>query len=225
MTGTLINTATVLAGTGAGLLVGARLPDRVHETVFKGLGLLTLLLGVQMGLETRNVLIPMGSLLAGAVVGELLRLQERLDALGDRLQARFGGRGRFSEAFVTSSLVFCVGPMTVLGSIRDGLSGDYELLAVKSLMDGFAALAFATTLGPGVAFSALTVLVLQGGLTVSAGALEHVLNEVMVAEISACGGLMLLGIALTLLDVARPRVANFLPSLVLAPLIVWVTHI
>lgn len=223
MTGTIINVATVLAGSSVGLVAGRAIPDRIHETVFKGLGLLTLVIGMKMALETRSVLVLMGSILAGALLGEVLGIQRRLDGLGDRLQSRFGGgRGRFSEGFVTASLVFCVGPMTILGSFEDGLSGDYELLAMKATLDGFASMAFAATLGIGVLFAALTVLIVQGGLTLGATALEGYLTDAMTAEMTACGGLMMLGIGLILLDVARPRVANFLPSLFISPLIVGV---
>lgn len=221
--GTLINVAAVLCGSGTGLLVGSRIPDRVHETVFKGLGLLTLVIGMKMSLESRHVLVLLSSTLLGALIGEIIGIQRALDRVGDWVQSKVSvGRGRFSEAFVTSSLVFCVGPMTVLGSIQDGLSGNYELLAMKSMLDAFSSLAFAATLGVGVMFSAVTVLVFQGGITLCASLLEGRLNDLMIAEMTACGGLMILGIGFVLLDVAKPRVANFLPSLAIAPFIVRV---
>ncbi|HAA75863.1 TPA: DUF554 domain-containing protein [Candidatus Latescibacteria bacterium] len=223
MIGTAINLGTVLAGSGTGLLIGHRIPDRVHETVLKGLGLLTLVIGLKMAFDTQRVTVMMGATLMGVLVGEGLRIQDRLDRLGDRLQRRFQSRGgRFSEAFMTSSLVFCVGPMTILGSIQDGLTGDYQLLLMKSFLDLFSSMAFAATLGVGVVCSAATVLLFQGGLTLAAGTIESVMTDVIVAEMTACGGLTMLGIGLVLLDVARIRVANFLPSLAIAPLIVWV---
>jgi uncharacterized membrane protein YqgA involved in biofilm formation len=223
VTGTLINVATVLGGSCVGLLVGKRIPDRFHDTVFKALGLLTLVIGMKMALETCHVIVLLASTLVGAFLGELIGIQQRLDQVGDWVQSKVGrSRGPFSEAFVTSSLVFCVGPMTILGSIQDGLSGDYDLLAMKSTLDAFSSLAFAATLGIGVMFSALTVLLYQGALTLGASALDGLLNEAMVAEMTACGGLIILGIGFILLDVAKPRVANFLPSLVIAPFIVRV---
>lgn len=222
MTGTAINVVGVLIGSGVGMAAGKVIPGRVRETVFSGLGLLTLVVGMKMALETQNVLILMGSVLSGGILGELTGIQTGLDRLGDRLQTRFGGHGTFSEGFVTSSLVFCVGPMTILGSLQDGLTGDYELLAMKSILDTFAALAFAATLGFGVMFSAVTVLIFQGGLTLGAGLFEGRLTDVMIAEMTACGGLMLLGVGLVLLGISKPRVANFLPSLAIAPFIVWV---
>jgi len=221
MIGTFINVGTVVAGASICLLVGKRIPDRIHETVFKGLGLLTLVIGVKMSLETQNVLVLMASTMLGGLVGEWVGVHRRLDLLGGYFQTRFGqGRGRFSEAFVTSSLVFCVGPMTILGSIQDGLTGNYELLAMKSMLDAFSSLAFSATLGAGVLLSAVTVFLFQGGLTLSASLVEGRLTDPMVAEMTACGGLMLIGIGFVLLDVTRPRVANFLPSLLIAPLIV-----
>ena len=226
MIGTAINVGTVLVGSGVGLFAGSRLPDRVHETVFKGLGLLTLVVGMKMALETQNILVLLGSVLTGALVGEVVGIQSGLDRVGDLLQAKFGRcRGRFSEAFVTSSLVFCVGPMTILGSIQDGMTGNYDLLVMKSILDAFSSLAFAATLGIGVMFSAVTVLLFQGGLTLGASLVEGRLNEAMIAEMTACGGLMILGIGFVLLDISKPRVANFLPSLAIAPFIVWVLKI
>jgi uncharacterized membrane protein YqgA involved in biofilm formation len=223
VTGTIINVAAVLSGSCVGLLIGKRIPDRIHETVFKGLGLLTLVLGMKMALESRHLLVLLASTLIGALIGELVGIQRRLDQVGDWVQSKVSdSRGRFSEAFVTSSLVCCVGPMTILGSIQDGLSGDYDLLAMKSMLDAFSSLAFAATMGIGVMFSALTVLLFQGVLTLGASVLDGLLNDAMVAEMTACGGLIVLGIGFTLLGVAKPRVANFLPSLVIAPLIVRV---
>jgi len=222
MTGTVLNVTTVLVGGGVGMVLGQRIPERIRETVLKGLGLLTLAIGMQMALKTANVLVLMGSILLGGIAGELLGIQRRLDGLGDALQARFSGDGRFSEGFVTASLVFCVGPMTIMGAIQDGLQGNLELLAVKSMLDGFAALAFAAALGLGVLFSALTVLVYQGAITLGAAHMEGTLTSGMVEEMTACGGLMVLGIGFVILDLMHPRVANFLPALAIAPLAVWV---
>lgn len=221
MTGTIINVATVLGGSCVGLLIGKRMPDRIHETVFKGLGLLTLVIGMKMALESQYLLVLLASTLIGALIGELVGIQRHLDQFGDWTQSKVSeSRGRFSEAFITSSLVFCVGPMAILGSIQDGLSGDYDLLVMKSMLDAFSSLAFAATMGIGVMFSALTVLLFQGALTLGAFVLDGLMSDAMVTEMTACGGLIILGIGFTLLGVAKPRVANFLPSLVIAPLIV-----
>lgn len=223
MTGTLINVGTVLVGSSVGLALGPRLPDRLRQTVFAGLGLFTIIIGARMALKTDQVLILLGSTLLGAIAGEAVGIQALLDSVGDWLERRFAlGAGRFSEGFVTSSLVFCVGPMTVVGSIQDGLTGNFELLATKSVLDGFAALAFAATFGLGVMFSAITVFVLQATLTLGATVLQNVLSEPAILEMEAVGGLIIIGVGFRLLEVAQIRVANFLPSLLFAPLIIWV---
>jgi uncharacterized membrane protein YqgA involved in biofilm formation len=224
MVGTLINVATVVAGSGAGLLVGSRLPERIRQTVLSGLGLMTLVIGMSMALQTRNPLLMLASLLLGGVIGELLGLEERLQALGRSLETRVSGHSgegsAFVKGFVTASLVFCVGPMTILGSIQDGLTGNYTLLAIKATLDGFASLAFSASLGIGVMFAALTVLIYQGALTLGAGLVKAVLTEAMITEMTAVGGTMILGIGLLLLDLKRVRVASFLPGLFIAPLLV-----
>ncbi|SNB68578.1 DUF554 domain-containing protein [Thermoflexus hugenholtzii] len=224
MVGTLINVATVVAGSGAGLLVGSRLPERIRQTVLSGLGLITLVIGMSMALQTRNPLLMLASLLLGGVIGELLGLEERLQALGRYLETRVSGHSgegsAFVKGFVTASLVFCVGPMTILGSIQDGLTGNYTLLAIKATLDGFASLAFSASLGIGVMFAALTVLIYQGALTLGAGLVKAVLTEAMITEMTAVGGTMILGIGLLLLDLKRVRVASFLPGLFIAPILV-----
>jgi len=227
MIGTLINAAAVLVGGGLGTWLGQRLPPRIRDTVQNGLGLVTMLAGLQMALQTESILITMGSLLVGGILGEWWRLDEGLSRIGDRLKAltsrRLGtsGLGLFTEGFVTASLVFCVGPMTVLGAIQDGLTGDYTLLAIKSMLDGFAALVFSSSMGVGVVFSVLTILLFQGAITLGAGAVQTILTDAMIAEMTAVGGVIIIGIALLLLDVKRIRIASFLPSLAIAPALVW----
>jgi len=224
--GTILNIVTVLIGGGLGVLLGQRLPERMRETVLHGLGLVTLVVGVHLTLETQNVLIVLVSVLIGAILGEWWGIDVGLERVSEWLRVRVARRAsarsmaHFTEGFVTASLVFCVGPMTILGSIQDGLTGDYSLLAIKSVLDGFAALAFASSLGIGVLFSALTILLYQGGLTLAAGLAQNVFSEAMIAEMTATGGVMILAIGLLLLDVRRIRVANLLPALLIAPLMV-----
>ena len=235
LTGTLLNVATVLAGTIIGLLVGSRMSARMQSTLTDGLGLFTLVIGASMALSifTSPIAHPgddlavLGALLAGAALGELLRITERLDALGDWFQrrlARDGSPSRVSEAFVTASLIFCVGPLTILGSLENGLTGEIRLLAIKSLLDGVASIAFAAALGPGVALAAITVLLVQGGIALAAALFGSGLDERAILGISATGGLILIGVALRLLDVKRVRVASFLPALALAPLLLIVAE-
>jgi uncharacterized membrane protein YqgA involved in biofilm formation len=224
--GTLLNIATVLLGGGLGTLLGDRLPQPMRETVMHGVGLVTLVVGVHLTLETQNILIVLLSVVIGGILGEWWRIAAGLDRASEWLRLRVANRlgerrmGRFSEGFVTASLVFCVGPMTILGAIQDGLSGDFQLLAIKSVLDGFTAMAFASTLGVGVLFSILTLLVYQGGITLLAGVADRLLTAPMIAEMTATGGVLILAIGLLLLDIKRIRVANLLPALAIAPAIV-----
>jgi uncharacterized membrane protein YqgA involved in biofilm formation len=221
----------ILAGTGIGLLLGHRLPAGMQERVMMGLGLVTLVLGVDNALSWRDTspLIVFGAVLLGGVLGEWIGIERRLGQLGDAVQARVSrsGASRVSEAFVTASLLFCVGPLTVVGSIQDGLTGNYQTLASKALLDGFASIAFAAALGWGVALAAITVLVVQGGLTLAAGLFEHVLGEgtEALAALVSAGGVLIIGISLKLLSVKDVRVGNYLPALVLAPCIVGMVSV
>ncbi|HEX2087142.1 MAG TPA: DUF554 domain-containing protein [Solirubrobacteraceae bacterium] len=227
MTGTFINVGTVLAGTLLGGLLGARLEERVHVRVLFGLGLVTLVLGVDNALAWRDdesgrvLLSVLGGVLLGGIAGELLRIEDRLQALGDRIQARFAGDGHstVSEGFFTATLLFCVGPLTVLGSIEDGLQGDPELLVTKAILDGFASIALAAALGFGVGLAAVSVLVIQGTLTLGAGLFEDVLVGEPLLALTSAGGVLIIGISLKLLDVKDVKVGNYLPALVLAPAI------
>ncbi|MNY09995.1 putative membrane protein YdfK [compost metagenome] len=203
---------TVTLGTGLGVLIGTRITARMKTTAFVALGLVDALLGIQMALKTEQLLIPMVSLLLGGLIGEALQLEERLNALGSRLS---GGKGKFTEGFIATSLLFCVGAMTVLGALEEGLKGTFEIFALKAALDGVAAVAFASTFGWGVGLSAVTILLVQGGLTLSAGLVQPLLTPQVVAEVSATGGLILLALALQLLDIKKVPIASFLPALLL----------
>ena len=241
MTGTLLNIATVLLGGSLGLFLGGRVPERLKGTVTAGLGLFTAAIGVQMFLKTQNPLILLGSLILGALLGEWWQIEDGLQNLGIILEKRILGvsstalttsgsaapttSSRFVRGFLTASLIFCVGPMTILGSIQDGLTGNYSLLAVKAVLDGFSALAFASTLGVGVLFSATVILVYQGGISLLAAQLNQIVNPAMMNEMTAAGGVMLLGLAISsMLEIKPIRVGNFLPALAFAPLIVWILN-
>jgi uncharacterized membrane protein YqgA involved in biofilm formation len=235
LTGTLLNVGTVLLGTLVGLLIGSRMPARVQSSLTTGLGLFTIVIGLSMGLRVftdpasrpGDDLAVLGALLLGVAVGELLRLHDGLEWLGGWFQRRLatGDRpSRIAEGFVTASLVFCVGPLTILGSLQNGLTGDVELLAIKSLLDGVASVAFAAALGPGVALAALTVLVVQGSIAGGASLLADVMDPVTIGAVTAVGGIILLGVALRLLELKQVRVASFLPALIFAPILVRVAE-
>ncbi len=217
MEGTIVNAAAVLAGGTAGLLLRRRIPERMRETVMMGVGLATLLIGTQMALQTRNVLGVIVSLAAGAVIGEALHIEEGLEALGRWAEARIGTGGRseggIAAGFVASSLLFCVGPMTVLGAIQDGLGQPPVLLYTKSLLDGVSAVALAAALGAGVLLSAGTVIVYQGAITLAAGTVQTVMTPEMTRELTATGGVLIVGLGLGILQIRRIRVGALLPAL------------
>ncbi len=237
--GTLVNIATVLVGTVIGVLVGHRLTQRTRDVVTDGLGLVTLLIAAASAAsisdkawseavgDSAPMLIVLGSLLLGGIAGSVLRIEDRLEGFGswlqNRLHARAGGREesadrqRFIEGFVSSSLVFCVGPLTVLGSLNDGLGNGPDQLFLKAALDGFAAIAFAASLGWGVAFSAVAILVVQGSLTLLGALLGDILPDPHLAALTTTGGLMLVGVALRLLRIKQLPVGDLLPALLVAP--------
>jgi uncharacterized membrane protein YqgA involved in biofilm formation len=236
-TGTLVNIVAILVGSGIGVALGDRLPERTRQVVTDGLGLVVLLVAALSAVAVLDpalreatgtgapVLIVLGSLLVGSIVGSLLRLGDRLEQAGGWLRRRLvrdadaPGSHRFVEGFVTASLVFCVGPLAILGSLSDGLGTGIEQLALKATLDGFASIAFAAALGWGVAASALAVLLYQGFWTLIGLALGDLLPAAEIAAITATGGLLLVGVALRLLRVRDVPVADMLPALVVAPLL------
>jgi uncharacterized membrane protein YqgA involved in biofilm formation len=230
MTGTILNVIAIFIGGILGIFLGGKIPDRVRTTVVSGLGLFTLVLGVRLFLQSENPLIPLGAILIGGIIGEWLDIEGGLKRLGLWLEARFNSdktssskREKFVRGFLTASLLFEIGPLAILGSIQDGLTGDFSLLATKSVMDGFASLALASTLGIGVLFSTVIVLVYQGGISLLAIQAQSLLTETMIAEMTAVGGVVLLGLAISnLLEIKRIRTGNLLPALVIAPILVWI---
>lgn len=251
MTGALLNMLTVAIGSAIGLLVGNRLPPKMQESVVTGLGLVTLLVGLQNAWKTGNVIIPLLSIAIGVILGELLDIQGKLERFGGWLQGRFSSgdvgmrhassaptdppapegkidpRTRFITGFVTASLVFCIGPLTFVGSIQDGMgiAAGFQQIAIKSVLDLFAAMAFAASFGVGVSFSIVTIFVIQGGLSLLGATLGNFMTPPMINEMTGAGGLLLMGLSLILLDIKKPRMANFLPALILAPLIVVVASL
>ena len=232
MLGTLINIVAILIGGTAGTLLGNRLPKKTQTTVMHGLGLVTLLVGMDMALKSENILIVMGSVLLGGFLGEWWRIEDHLESMGRWIENKVSpaddgdeNKPSIARAFVTSSLIFCVGPLTVVGAILDGLTGNYQPLAIKSMLDGFASLAFGAAMGVGVLFSTLTVLVYQGGLSLLAHFFGSSLPNISadtpaIIELSATGGVLIFGIGFILLDIKRIRVGNFLPAIFIAPLVV-----
>jgi uncharacterized membrane protein YqgA involved in biofilm formation len=216
MEGTLINAAAVVLGGLLGLAFGGRLPQRMTESILHGVSLSVLAIGLEMGLRTRNAVIVLLSLVIGGVIGEALQLEERFHRLSGRIEERSarGGAGEFTRGFVAASLLYCVGPMAVTGAFQNGLLGEYSILLTKSFLDGISAVALAAGLGYGVLFAAIPVFLYQSALSLSARWMAPLLSQAAVTELTATGGVLIVGIALSMLDIRKIRVANFLPALV-----------
>ncbi|WP_027005139.1 DUF554 domain-containing protein [Conexibacter woesei] len=225
MTGTFVNVGAILLGTLIGELVGGRLSQQLQTRILQGLGLVVLVIGIDNALQWRdtNPLFVLGGVLLGGLAGEALRIEDRLQAVGDRAQRTLarGGESTVAEGFFTASLIFCVGALAVVGSIQDGLTGNHDTLYTKALLDGFASVALAASLGWGVALSAVSVLIYQGALTLGAGLFQNILTDGSDALLSltSAGGVLIIGLSLKLLDIQDVKVGNFLPALLFAPAI------
>ena len=223
MIAAIVNAAVVTLGAVIGLLLGGKIREELMGTLVAGLGISVMVIGITSAIETSNILIVILCIALGTVLGELLRIEDRLDSLGDWLKARLGRHGgsRFTEGFVTASLLFCVGSMAIMGSFDAGLRGDYQTIFAKSALDGVMAVTFAATMGVGVLFSGATVLLYQGALTLLAALVEPLLSPEVIVELSAVGGVMLIGTGINILGLApqRLKVGNMLPAMVLP--VVW----
>jgi len=220
--GTFTNAGAIAAGALLGFLLQRGIPEKVKRTVMQGMALAIMLIGIQMALETKNPLIVIISLVLGGVTGELIDIEKRLNGIGEFLERRMGNRGSgIAPAFVTSSLVFCVGAMAVVGSIQEGLTGQYSTLLAKSLLDGIASIFFASTMGIGVIFSAVPVFLYQVSLTLLAGLMKNLLSNDVIAEVSSIGGLLIVGIGMNILGLRQIKVGNLLPAILYAGLIAW----
>lgn len=220
MKGTLVNAAAVITGATVGLLLKRGMPERYQQTIMQGLGLAVGIIGLQMAFKTQNILIVILSVVVGAVLGEALNIDAWLNKLGNWLTAKLGNQyGNVGEGFVTASLVYCIGAMAVVGSIQDGLTGDASTLYAKSMLDGISAIVFASTLGIGVALSSISVLIYQGSITALAGAFSTLLTGSIITELTAVGGVLIIGISLLMLEVKKIKVANLLPAIPAAVII------
>jgi uncharacterized membrane protein YqgA involved in biofilm formation len=228
MTGTLINVAAIVVGGLLGILFGRRLSDNIKNTVIAGMGLFTSAIGFQMFLKTEKPLVVLGALIIGALLGEWWKIEERMQLIGIWLEKRVTGSSsgessHFVRGFLSASMLFCTGPMAILGSISDGLRGDFLTLSIKSILDGFISIAFASTLGMGVAFSAIPVFAYQGGISLAASKLDAIISATMMNELTATGGILLMGVGISsILEIKKIRVGNFLPAIVIAPLLVYI---
>lgn len=224
MWGTIVNALAIVAGALLGKILGSGLPEYVRHTVMQAIGLGVLLIGMQMAFATQNVIIVIVSLVLGGIIGELVRLEYWLDKMGEWLQAKFtrpGSENLFAKGFITASLVYCVGAMAIMGALESGLTGKHQTLYAKSVLDGVSAMMFSSTLGIGVAFSALPVLIYQGTITMLAAWLQQFLTAAVIAEMKATGGVLIFGIGLNLLEITRIKIGNLLPAIFFAFLIAY----
>jgi uncharacterized membrane protein YqgA involved in biofilm formation len=222
--GTLINTATVLVGGSVGLIIGDRIPDRIRTIVVQVIGLVTLGLGLSDVLKTHNMVFPLVGMVLGGIVGELLAIERRLEGLGEVIRRRFARNqepGRFVIGFVTATLLFCIGPLTILGAMQDATGETPQLYIIKGTLDGFMNVVFGAIYGVGAVFSALSIFVVQGSLTLGGSALDNLLNDRMRIELFSAGGFAVMAIGLNLLEIKKIRLGSLLPGLVITPLLVW----
>jgi len=222
--GTLINTATVLVGGSVGLIIGHRIPERIRTINVQVIGLVTLGLGLSDVLKTHNMVFPLVGMVLGAIVGEALNIERRLEGIGEVIRRRFAGKqepGRFVNGFVTATLLFCIGPLTILGAMQDATGETPQLYIIKGTLDGFMNVIFGAIYGVGAIFSALSIFVVQGSLTLGGSALDNLLNDRMRIELFSAGGFAVMAIGLNLLEIKKIRLGSLLPGLVITPLLVW----
>jgi len=222
--GTLINTATVFVGGSVGLIIGDRIPDRIRTIVVQVIGLVTLGIGLSDVLKTHNMVFPLVGMVLGGIVGELLAIERRLEGLGEVIRRRFARNqepGRFVNGFVTATLLFCIGPLTILGAMQDATGETPQLYIIKGTLDGFMNVIFGAIYGVGAVFSALSIFIVQGSLTLGGSALDNLLNDRMRIELFSAGGFAVMAIGLNLLEIKKIRLGSLLPGLVITPLLVW----
>lgn len=223
--GTIVNALAVICGGAIGLLLRKGLPERVQYIVMQGIGLAVLAIGVKMSLETKNVLIVIFSIVIGGLLGEAINIEGKLNSWGRWLEKRTGGSGGdFTKAFVTTSLIYCVGAMAVLGAIEDGLTGKPTILYAKSMLDGVSAIIFASTMGWGVLFSSLPIFCYQGTITLLAGFLRDIVQGTVINELTATGGLLIIGIAMNIMQVTKIKIGNMLPAIIVAIILAYITN-
>ncbi len=222
MLGTIVNVITVLIGGLIGLLLNKKLPDRFVRIFFQVIGLFTMALGVMMTIKTTHVMHLVMALISGALIGELLRLDSIMEKLGERMKSRLKiGSEKFTEGMLTAFLLFCIGPLTIVGAIDEGIGKGSEPLLIKSLMDGISSIALASGLGVGVVFSVIPLFLFQGGITVAAMIFGSFFPDIYAVELSAVGGILLIGLGINLLEIKKIKVMNMLPALVMIVVLLW----
>jgi len=223
MQGTYVNAVAVVLGSLVGIILRGRFPDKIKNMVFQGIGLVTLFIGFQMTLKTNNLVVLFFSILIGAIIGETVNIEKHIEDFGNLIKSKFGSKeDKFIEGFITAFLIFCMGSMTIIGSIEDGLNGNPSILYAKSMLDGFASISLASVLGVGVLFSVIPLLLYQGGITLLASLSKSFFTEAVINELSASGGIILIGLGINILEIKKIRVANLLPSLIISAAITYI---
>ncbi|MBT8762861.1 DUF554 domain-containing protein [Desulfohalobiaceae bacterium Ax17] len=214
--GTIINILAVILGSLIGLCLKSHISPKIHQRVFQGIGLTTLLIGMQMALKVENLLLLIFSILLGAITGEAIDLEKHLDNLANRLKKKLGSQSStFTQGLITAFLIFCIGSLTILGALDEGIRGDHTLLLTKSTLDGFTSIALSATYGLGVMFSVIPMLIYQGGITLLAGQFQSLFTPVLINQLTAVGGILILGLGLNLLEIKQIKITNMLPALVI----------
>lgn len=223
MFGTLVNVCAVIIGSCIGVGIHSTLPKRIIDITFQGIGLFTLVLGISMAIKTTHYLIMIVSIVSGSIIGELVDIEKAVNTFSEKMKDKIKSKDNtFSEGVITASLLYCTGSMAILGAIEEGLGGEPHLLLAKSVLDGVTSIFLASSLGVGVLFSALPLLIYQGGITIGAGLLQPVLTENIITELTAVGGVLLVGLGITLLEIKQVKIMNMLPSLVIAVFLAYV---
>ncbi|MCM0650784.1 DUF554 domain-containing protein [Clostridium swellfunianum] len=216
MLGTVVNSLAIIVGSLAGFVLKGGIPERINDSIMKGLALCIMVIGITGAIKSDNMILVICSIVIGTIIGELVDIDKWLKRLGDLIETKLQGRGgKVSEGFVTASLVYCVGAMAIVGSLNSGLKGDHEILFTKAMLDGISSIMFTSTLGIGVTLSAVSVFIYQGLITVGASFIQGVLTQPVVTEISAVGSLLIIGLGFNMMGLTKIKVANLLPAILI----------
>ena len=222
MTGTLINVLAILTGGILGLLIKSLLPERFIKIVFQGLGLITLYIGFSMAIKTNNYLLVILSIVIGSIIGELINIDKFITVFSDKLKTKFKYKNsKFSTGLITAFLLYCIGSMTILGAIEEGLGNEYNLLLTKSIMDGFSSVILTAAFGVGVIFSIIPLFIYQGGLTLLASAASDFFSPFIISNLTAVGGILLIGLGINILEIKKIKIANMLPSIIVVVILAY----
>lgn len=214
MLGTVVNSVAIIVGALFGVFIKKGIKDEYKSTIMDGIGLSVMIIGIMGGIKTQNLILVIGSIVLGSIIGEIIKIEDRLEKLGSNMEKRFGkGDSSFSKGFVTASLVYCIGAMAIVGALESGLTGNHETLFAKSILDGISAIIFASTLGIGVAFSAIPVFIYQGGITLLSNIVKDLMTPEVINEMSSVGGILILAIGINILGIKKIRIGNMLPAI------------